>query len=109
MLPLINRAAVVLPYCDRFSIRIDENLGSVEPLSVRGVVWSLRSIHIDLPRFQLRDEDVPVVAHPIDLRAQSNGLSRCECIDMIEERDNEAGGARREDTEISALWRESGS
>src|SRR6266702_2607796 len=95
-------AAVALRNDDAPAIGVEEHLGGVETLAVRGLPASVHAVTVDLARPYVRYEGVPVVIRAIGRWIEPDHAARSRVVLPVEEQQLHAGCLAREDAEIDA-------
>ena len=88
------------------SIRIEKDLGGVEPLAFAGRLWPVGPIGVDLACLQPGDEGVPVVIGSTGGRIDVDRPGWIGVIRMVEQQQFDPGRIPREDAEIDATGAE---
>src|SRR5262249_32253541 len=84
------------------AVRVEQNLGGVEPQSTRGGRRPLDPVAVELTRPHTWNEHVPVVISTVRCRIDPNHAGRGATILSVEEQEVDARGCPREQTEVDA-------
>src|SRR5206468_3470085 len=106
--PLRGLAGVVLRNDHAPAVRVEQDLGGVEPKSTRGGRSPLDPVAIDLSRQHAWHEYVPVVVCAVRNRIDLHHTGRGGVILPVEDEEFDARGGSREQTEVDATVGDSG-
>ena len=101
-LPSRGLAVVVLRDDHAPAVRVEQDLGGIEPQPARGVRRPLDPVAVDLSRRAPGHEHVPVVVGPVRRRVDPDHAGRGGVVLPVEEQEFDARGGPREQAEVDA-------
>ena len=92
--PARRLATVILGNNDAAAVWVKQNLGGIEPHSVRGIEWSVSPIPVKLSRLHVRHEYMPIMVGTVSRRIDRDHARGPGVIFPVKEHQLHAGASR---------------
>ena len=97
-------SGIGLGFNDRVSVRVNEDLLSIEPLAMFGEMGAPDAVPIELTVPCPNDMDMPVVAGAVTSRIELKSVGRPRVVLVVEEQKFDPSGESRIETKIHPSW-----